>query len=632
MRTVVARGNDALSILFEAAAHQEQTDTRERHPSPPSQFTPESSITAATRIHDVQLSPAAPETLKVWRSCRFVKQGWISAEEAITYVDLFFKHMCPLSPIISHFYGEHRNQRLLLNEDPTLCCTILMISSRYYILPGVGGISRGYIIHDRLWKHCQHLITRTLFGQDKGLDPKTRSIGTIEALLLISEWHPRSLHFPPDDDGWDSNLVETAGGEGDEDTNGQPQSSSLASSRWLEDVIEPARRSDRMSWMLLGSAMTLAHELGIFDENMDAGPGGQSIEKEHSNSSRRMRARKLLYVYINHLASRLGYVSLIPPGLSQIVMRHTMADSASASQWQSHMIAWIELTKLVKSVSDTFFPSPAHTRQLLHTGRYVSLLEDHFLPLLDHWKRTHLDSQSYQGSYQDTLFIEHQYVRIYINSLGMQAACERALSEMNSDPEQANPLRNNADEVEYVFIQEVIDGSCTILQKVISLAETDTLRFAPVRIFMRITTSSIFLLKALSLGVRNAKLQSSLDILSRSIHALKASNLDDIHLAARYATLLDVHVQRLRQGFERHTQKQLLQSNSGATRSTPDLASMDQGMTADSSFMQQYEMPADAWFSLPFDPSMAPFAQEGTADFSSLNAGALDFIWNLPLQ
>jgi hypothetical protein len=40
------------------------------------------------------------------------------------------------------------------------------------------------------------------------------------------------------------------------------------------------------------------------------------------------------------------------------------------------------------------------------------------------------------------------------------------------------------------------------------------------------------------------------------------------------------------------------------------------------------EMPGDDWLSLPFDPSMAPFAPDGTADFSGYGGG-LDFIWNL---
>jgi hypothetical protein len=61
------------------------------------------------------------------------------------------------------------------------------------------------------------------------------------------------------------------------------------------------------------------------------------------------------------------------------------------------------------------------------------------------------------------------------------------------------------------------------LQKVCQLSETGALRYSPVRIFLRITTSSIYLIKGLSLGSRNAKLQSCLDILDAAIRALRAS-------------------------------------------------------------------------------------------------------------
>ena len=615
MRTVVSRGNEALDILFEAAAHQERTSTSNAQSGPLPHPHTSSYVSAASDA--VTLSSASAVTLELWAACRFVTQGWFSAQEAITYIDLFFKHMCPLSPIISDFYESHANHRQLLTEEPVLCCTILAISSRYHILPGIGGVSRSTIIHDRLWQYCQDLLTRTMFGQEKGSSPKTRSIGTVEALLLISEWHPRSLHFPPDTHGWDSNPILNYPAQHNNGSGQHHRSEISAADQWLNDVIEPARRSDRMSWMLLGSAVTLAHELGIFDGDADSTGIADS-------TLRRIRARKLLYVYVNHLASRLGYISLIPQSMNQVVSRQVHSTDVAARQWQVHMTSWIELTKLVKSVSDNFFPSASYTSQILRSGRYIDLLQQ-FLPMLDHWRRIHLENHSFQGSYQETLFIEYHYVRIYINSFGMQAACERALADAASDSDPRSLLPTRIDSLEYEFVQEVIDGSCKILRKVISLAETDTLRFAPVRLFLRITTSSIFLLKALGLGVRNAQLQSALDILDRSIVALKTSNLDDVHLAARYATLLDTHVQKLRQGFVPNAQRQPLPMNNDLT---PSQSWATSGESLD--YPPLDEMSGNDWLSLPFDPSMAPFAPDGTVDFSGLNGGALDFIWNLP--
>jgi hypothetical protein len=121
------------------------------------------------------------------------------------------------------------------------------------------------------------------------------------------------------------------------------------------------------------------------------------------------------------------------------------------------------------------------------------------------------------------LHIEYQYVRIYTNSLGMQAVVERTLAETDPDVPQEDNLPFNLEPRDYDFIQEVVDGSCQILQKVCQLSETGALRYSPVRIFLRITTSSIYLIKGLSLGSRNQKLQSCLDILDAAIRALRAS-------------------------------------------------------------------------------------------------------------
>lgn len=101
MRTVVASGNDALNILFEAATAQEENpaDTSsESLAGPPSagpntqDRTPRNYDTAfdpVTRvIYPVQLSDASRDTLNVWEACRFVKMGWFTAREAVTLIDL----------------------------------------------------------------------------------------------------------------------------------------------------------------------------------------------------------------------------------------------------------------------------------------------------------------------------------------------------------------------------------------------------------------------------------------------------------------------------------------------------------------------------------------------------------------
>jgi hypothetical protein len=272
----------------------------------------------------------------------------------------FSENMSPLSPILTDFYNYPSNHYWLVTQEPMLCCTILMISSRYHVLPGFGGTSRAYSIHNRLWQHCQHLILRIILGQEKLSKAKTRHVGSIEALLLMAEWYPRALNFPPDNDGWDSDLILTL-----PDFRDPPTSADEVpmSDRWREDVVEPTRRSDRMSWMLVSTALALAHELGLFKAEQGVRKGPEQFEGAGMRSDaqiylqhlewRRRRLPPLLYVFGNLLSSRLGCTSLIPEMPAVKVL-----DSSSGDQeWIDFMVSWVDLTRLAKDITETHFPS-----------------------------------------------------------------------------------------------------------------------------------------------------------------------------------------------------------------------------------------------------------------------------------
>lgn len=78
MRTVVASGDDALGILFEAA----QSQNSGNGPG----LEPRGSLNAGSSIG---LGLAENEdALRAWNACRFTRMGWFSAEEAILYMDL----------------------------------------------------------------------------------------------------------------------------------------------------------------------------------------------------------------------------------------------------------------------------------------------------------------------------------------------------------------------------------------------------------------------------------------------------------------------------------------------------------------------------------------------------------------
>ena len=528
---------------------------------------------------------------------------------------------------MTNFYQNHENHYLLVTEEPMLCCTILAISCRYHNLPGTGGISRGYLIHERLWEHCQQLILRIVLGQEKSSKAKTRTPGTIEALLLLTEWHPRALHFPPANDGWDSDLLLTTEDDREEMEAGRPERG-----RWLEDVINPAKRSERMSWMMTSCALSLALELGIFDDHEETTvtvplPGADR------KAEQRLRIRKLLYLYIEQLSLRLGCKSIMPHGLTHAVStRHGYQPDHS---WHFFVGAWIELTKLVKSISDMLFPSQAFTYHLLHTGRYINLIE-HFQPLLMSWKEKYLHETKMSGHFFDILSIEYQSARIYANSLGLQAVVERIQAETGSQQQQQRqedraPI--TIDPTDYNFTQAVVDGGLAVLRIATRLGHSGSLTYAPVRIFLRVTAASVFLIKGLGLGVGAGKLRAALEVLTRCIAVLKSSTLDDVHLGSRYATLLEMHVAQLQHSFVASRRPPGFATRPPSAEGVLVAGSADtaasEAMQLDGGLGSELAGPMEEWLTLPFDPSLVPYVPGDNLGFSSLGNSTLDFIWNL---
>ncbi|KAF9895075.1 hypothetical protein FE257_004704 [Aspergillus nanangensis] len=629
LHKMVSSSNDALDILFRTAVQGSNTRAEDQRP----------------------FSPAAPaaEAIRIWSACRFVKMGWFTAREAITLVDLFFKNMVPYTPIITGFYLTHQNHYWLITQEPTLCCVILLISSRYHVLPSAGGKSRGHSIHHRLWQHCQHLILRIILGQEKLSKAKTRHIGSIEALLLLAEWYPRALHFPPENDGWDSALIMT---ELDgRDPPSLADETVTLKDRWKEDVIEPTRRNDRMAWMVVSSAVALAHELGVFQarsRTADQSRPAPTPEPERDARAyleeleyRRRRLPPLLYVFVNSLASRMGCSSLMADDLDVGVWERLL-DSPENREWVGFMASLVELTRLTRGVTEAYFPLTSNSDE--NRRRDIESLKE-WKVRLTRWQDKR--PTFHERPLNDILNIEHHYLIVFLNSISMQSFVEQSLT--HPDSERISPSRVES-------IDHVISSSCAILNWIIQHEDHSPrcLQYLPISIFHRVISASIFLLKALVLGVRATQVQECLDLLDQVSDTLQASVLDDVHLVTRYAVLLKMHVERVRRTFTSALAS--APDAEGAAEEAGDEVDNAENIARDVDMAMDMEMQAslhtdvphqplprwsdglgagaDDWFSFPIDPLMAPFGgwdgiadEEWGLDSSYLD---LDFIWNLP--
>ncbi|RFU74043.1 fungal zn binuclear cluster domain containing [Trichoderma arundinaceum] len=388
-----------------------------------------------------------------------------------------------------------------------------------------------------------------MWNERRAVKDQMRYIGTIESMVLVTEWHPRSSHMPGESDYPITTLIPNT---------------------WLQEVEEIAERSDRASWMLLGNALTLSHEIDIIevkDDTVQVSSSPQNMLYSEYLGIRRSRLRRILYIYISQMASRLG-CSYPKTPFHQVVagcISHPK-DLGMDEQWHNHVSSWIELSRLIRSSSEFLFPSKAVTKELLRSGRYGAFL-DHFRPLLDQWQRQHSGILN-DSLYHQLLMIDYHFVRLYINSLALQAIFQQAQG-YHRNLVIASELEMRSD---FAYVREVIDGCSQILQMVIHLAEEDHLKYMPTRLHIRFASAAIYLIHALALGVRRTELDSKIALVDTVVRALRVHTVDDVHLSVRYASLLYNHLKGLRQRFVRvHS----------STSSFP-LAAPQFGYTADS--------------------------------------------------
>ncbi|EHK21861.1 uncharacterized protein TRIVIDRAFT_191874 [Trichoderma virens Gv29-8] len=529
-RTVVSNQSEALNLLFEAAevyhagnsaARTNENDVGSLNASAESNSVQTPGRNSAWHSKGWEWAyPAenvvqpSPEVIETFARLKFVKKRWLTAQEAVTFVNLFFRNMCPITPVIGDWYGDPANYRNLVDAEPVLCTAILTLSSRYHLLHGDGWLSRSYFLHNRLWRYCQSLLQRVIWGQEKGIVSSARSLGTVEGFLLMAE------------------------------------------------------RSDRMSWSLIQSAASVGHELGLFDDEGDNdSSSGSSIVREF-NKQRRQRLRIVLYLYMNQLAFRIGFSTLIPHtlvSLSQNALKQSPT-SQLGDYWIESMSLWVDLSRLTRTSHDLLFASKALTRELVQSGRYRRIL-DHFKPLLENWW------------------------------------------------------------AKYTAATGVIVAAKDVLRIILGFAEIGRLRYLPVRTYVRVISSCIFLLKALALGVPTDELNASLGLIDQSARVLRLHIVDDLHLAGIFASLLETYTQGFRErfvsilGVSRPTNSHVLDTegfpgSEHAANEMPaiDLTGGDYGINQD-------------WLAHPFDASIAPFGAGLTQTFGVFD-DELNFIWN----
>ncbi|KAI0512762.1 hypothetical protein F5B22DRAFT_648353 [Xylaria bambusicola] len=574
---------------------------------------------------NVEHEPGYREALGAWARFRFVRAGWFTKEEAIKYIVYYYEYLSPMTPVSPPTFRSPGSHITLLTEEPILAVTLLTIASRYYSITTTGGHCRSHAIHEELWRYLRRMVERCLWGQEafgggfcgSGADDSQtsstapwrglrkgslRTLGTIESLMILTEWHPRALHFPPEE-AIDELMLPSRdlrmSISGEDDAAARPGGN--VGGQRIESWLEPAWRSDRMCWMLLSNALGLAYELGVFDDIDELLAANAITRPEYEDEAYRLRAmriKRLLLIYLTQLAGRLGWTNMVPesirttdpvfsnnrrpvtnegttPGTNPSVLSNTFSYVPDVELDDQIIQCWVGVSNAMHLGNERIFKSRKHTTEIIQSGRYTSILKD-FQPILREWWRE-FERFRLPEFTRHILIIEYEYVRIYINSLALQAVVERCTTNAtgasstnngphgtrahgNSElsPQTQNYLGNlpighlggfGAEDQEY--IREVVSGCRSLLRTVVDgLFKGGYLKHAPVRTYFRIISGAMFLLKTFALGAPKSDVETSISLLDRTVHALRTCVVDDIHLGTRFGDLLESLTTRLRDRFK----------------------------------------------------------------------------------
>lgn len=428
-------------------------------------------------------------------------------------------------------------------------------------------------------------------GMRKG---SLRTLGTIESLMILTEWHPRALHFPPTEATDELMLPAYDQGPTPDDDPARHFGAGFGGKR-LEGWLEPAWRSDRMCWMLLSTAMGLGYELGVFDDIDELLKDDAITRPEYQDEVYRQRAnriKRLLLIYTTQLAGRLGWTSMAPERLRKadpaVTRRRNFAPeentpgtalSSSISNAFVHVAdlelddqiihCWAGISNAMHLGNEKLFRSRKHTTEIIQSGKYVELVKE-FAPLLSDWYKE-FERFRLPPFLRHILTIEYEYVRIYINSLSLQAVVERCTNNagnpVNSDGSTTSAAQLSPQTIlnygklplgqlggftihDQEYVREVVEGCRNLLRTVVDgLLPGGYLKHAPVRTYFRIISGAMFLLKTFALGAPRSDVKISIDLMDAAVEGLRNCVVDDVHLGIRFADLLETLTSRLRNRF-----------------------------------------------------------------------------------
>lgn len=501
----------------------------------------------------------------------------LTEAEAEHLIHLFFLTMHPFFPHIP----EQLHSPKTLAGYPILLCAILTIASRYHPFEAnidksqINKNSRNIQLHERLWIYCQRLISQTVWAE-----ASTRSVGTVLAFLLFTEWNPRAIHWRwsdyanGKDASQDSDSEAVGAEEGEEGLAG----------------LSAMRRSDRMAWMLVGTSVRLAQDMGFINGSSKIFVATHIAETHTAMNlgQRSMLAQSLSEVDLDNddegevVDNRKQFLhDEFILSLDEETMRQRSLQKKSLKFSFVHK-AKLELLKVMSLAYETVYCGQNQLDPTQHKQNLTIL--GVLSPLIENWYKTyrkllkpsnpknfnhhcnlnmannpkHVQEVTRQID-KESLICDYYYCQLYIYSLAL--SMENPVNTNSVDSKK--PLNNiRLDEITKAakYIELAYNAAKEILNSTVRVHKLKMLKYMPVRWVVRIVRSVAFIVKCfLTLTNNSAKQQSGeaqarqtstlltlsilptddiLQTIQKAAIVLREASPDELHLCTRYSTIL----------------------------------------------------------------------------------------------
>ncbi|KAI5481636.1 hypothetical protein MNV49_002862 [Pseudohyphozyma bogoriensis] len=452
-----------------------------------------------------------------------VKKGILTVTKLKELVDMFFSKVHFIFPI----FPVQRIPRTLsqlaqfAKDELHLTTTAIVIASRH---------DKNTTVHEQSWAYLQTLINDIILG-------KSVAVGAVEALLLLSEYLPRQPDLAP---------------------------------------AEVNAEENRMSWMLVGTAVRLGYMLRLDEASLQ--PAKSLAESTDNSAAQELLNRERVawtycYLFDRQISIRTGKAFWSRgPGLCFSGGAGGIYPTAAKNfpslrfipevqdDYASLLQAYVELSQIMTSTNDILYPSKDRTLSLVRLGEYYKFL-DEFTRSLEAFRVTWEGKRWATYPLTECVWITFHYLRLYIYAFAFQAHVQRATWDAGKEDEgdaEHSPSKSVLFPSGLVaspdakFILEAIDAAADLLRLVTDrLHPGGALPFLPSRFFMMFSYAGVFLLKAVYVeAVAPTDKIVIIRLLKRLIFVLACASTDEQSQGVRYARLLNGLLRAFSRGHE----------------------------------------------------------------------------------